>query len=552
MGAYASTASTHKVSEQDTLGPLAYGVSEMQGWRKSMEDTSIAVRICGAPGADVDNAVAAPSDLEAHEDDIYVFGVFDGHGGREVSAFCKRHFAEEMPRLEHWPKRNFEQLLREAFLRMDEMLLDSRYAGELAELRRAPSLVRAPLSPSHALASAEHGARVALEVGKFESGQPSGEGSRPPVEDAARLLRSVLALKQHGAKPGATAEPHLPEEGESGARIGGACGGVEAAAARNGEGEGGLGAAKLGPATPGGGGKSASNPNGGGSPTPQPAADAESSPPATAPPAPAARRVEPWRLVQAGCTAIVACVDRMTLHVANAGDSRCVLCRGGQTIALSEDHKPGQPAELARITAAGGWVSEVGRVNGNLNLSRSIGDLRYKGRADLPPDEQVITAAPEVRSIELHPSDEFCVLACDGVWDVRSSEEVVAFVRERLLRADEAAAGMRAAAAGGSARAGEDLADAIAAGGAGGGSGGVGAAGARGGAGGAVGSVRNPALLSAIVEELFDECISHNPAETGGLGGDNMTMMVIDLRDHVASCGGATRSVASAGAAAAE
>lgn len=51
------------------------------------------------------------------------------------------------------------------------------------------------------------------------------------------------------------------------------------------------------------------------------------------------------------------------LWVANAGDSRAVLCRNGQAVALSEDHKPQSEAERNRITAAGGFVSDVGGVS---------------------------------------------------------------------------------------------------------------------------------------------------------------------------------------------
>ena len=48
------------------------------------------------------------------------------------------------------------------------------------------------------------------------------------------------------------------------------------------------------------------------------------------------------------------------LYVANAGDSRAVLCRaGGIAYALSEDHKPAQDRETNRIYAAGGFVNEV-------------------------------------------------------------------------------------------------------------------------------------------------------------------------------------------------
>jgi serine/threonine protein phosphatase PrpC len=85
------------------------------------------------------------------------------------------------------------------------------------------------------------------------------------------------------------------------------------------------------------------------------------------------------------------------LTVANAGDSRAVLCRaGGKTEALSFDHKPMQEREASRITKAGGFVNQFGRVNGNLNLSRSIGDLKYKQVPGIPPAEQMITSEPDI------------------------------------------------------------------------------------------------------------------------------------------------------------
>lgn len=60
---------------------------------------------------------------------------------------------------------------------------------------------------------------------------------------------------------------------------------------------------------------------------------------------------------------MVAVLKGQELWVANAGDSRAVLCRQGQALALSEDHKPQSEAERNRIHAAGGFVSNVGGVS---------------------------------------------------------------------------------------------------------------------------------------------------------------------------------------------
>jgi len=46
-------------------------------------------------------------------------------------------------------------------------------------------------------------------------------------------------------------------------------------------------------------------------------------------------------------------------------------------IPFSFDHKPTNPSEQKRILEAGGFIEE-NRVNGNLAVSRSIGDLEYK------------------------------------------------------------------------------------------------------------------------------------------------------------------------------
>jgi protein phosphatase PTC2/3 len=69
--------------------------------------------------------------------------------------------------------------------------------------------------------------------------------------------------------------------------------------------------------------------------------------------------------------------------------------------------------EKARITAAGGFV-DFGRVNGNLALSRAIGDFEFKKSADLAPEQQIVTAFPDVVMHDVSMDDEFLVIACDG------------------------------------------------------------------------------------------------------------------------------------------
>ncbi|CAF2334493.1 unnamed protein product [Rotaria sp. Silwood2] len=133
-----------------------------------------------------------------------------------------------------------------------------------------------------------------------------------------------------------------------------------------------------------------------------------------------------------GCTAVVTLLRDKQLFVANAGDSRCVVCRNGRAIEMSIDHKPEDLQERARIEKAGYKVTLDGRVSGGLNLSRAIGDHAYKKTPKLPPEEQAITALPDIRTLTLEDQDEFMVIACDGIWNFMSSQDVVDFVRARL------------------------------------------------------------------------------------------------------------------------
>lgn len=134
---------------------------------------------------------------------------------------------------------------------------------------------------------------------------------------------------------------------------------------------------------------------------------------------------------QSGCTATTVIITDKKIICANAGDSRTVMSVNGAVKPLSFDHKPNNEGEHARICAAGGFV-DIGRVNGNLALSRAIGDFDFKKSADLPPEEQIVTAFPDVIEHELTDDDEFVVLACDGIWDCLTSQQVVEIVRRGI------------------------------------------------------------------------------------------------------------------------
>lgn len=149
--------------------------------------------------------------------------------------------------------------------------------------------------------------------------------------------------------------------------------------------------------------------------------------------------VEPYAYAprNPGCTALACFIEEHRLHLANAGDSRAVLCRDGVAVELTVDHGTSVETERTRIEKAGGYIAN-GRVNGMLQPTRSLGDFFFKNRQSLTAEEQQVTANAETFSFNIGPGDEFVVLACDGVWDKWTSQQVVDFIRKRMTEACDA------------------------------------------------------------------------------------------------------------------
>ena len=103
--------------------------------------------------------------------------------------------------------------------------------------------------------------------------------------------------------------------------------------------------------------------------------------------------------------------------------------RNGKAVEMSVDHKPECQIEIDRITKAGSKI-EDGRVDGNLNLTRSLGDLKYKQKEHLKPEDQAITANPDTYQFDLDPDSDFILMGCDGIWEKKSNEQAVEWVYE--------------------------------------------------------------------------------------------------------------------------
>jgi len=121
-----------------------------------------------------------------------------------------------------------------------------------------------------------------------------------------------------------------------------------------------------------------------------------------------------------GTTATVAMILDGKLWTANVGDSRTVLDNDGDPIQLSEDAKPDGVRYLRGIQHRNGTVvqRDVPRVNGSLAVARALGDFGLKGAVSARPK---ITVQP----LSTIQPNSHLILACDGIYDVGSTKQIV-------------------------------------------------------------------------------------------------------------------------------
>ena len=74
-----------------------------------------------------------------------------------------------------------------------------------------------------------------------------------------------------------------------------------------------------------------------------------------------------------GTTAIIVYIRNKVLYIANVGDSRAVLYKGGKAIRLNQEHKPSLVSEQSRIKKSGFHLIS-NRIDGKLNLTRANGN----------------------------------------------------------------------------------------------------------------------------------------------------------------------------------
>ncbi|KAI9280056.1 hypothetical protein BY458DRAFT_501237 [Sporodiniella umbellata] len=122
-----------------------------------------------------------------------------------------------------------------------------------------------------------------------------------------------------------------------------------------------------------------------------------------------------------GASAAMCYLSGTKLYVANVGDTLAIISRNnGQAFEITQKHIPLNPAERWRVQAAGGYVSNTGKLNHELSVSRGFGHFH------LVP---LVNCNPFVSTIDLSESDEFVIMASHGLWDKITYQTAVDIAR---------------------------------------------------------------------------------------------------------------------------
>lgn len=115
-----------------------------------------------------------------------------------------------------------------------------------------------------------------------------------------------------------------------------------------------------------------------------------------------------------------------------------------------------------------------------LALSRALGDFEYKNNPMYKAKDQVVSPFPDVKIVPITSDTQFVLLACDGIWDVKTSQEGITYTLKTTYKNN-------------------------------------------------YGTKRTIAELTKGMEMLLDDCCAKDLASSEGLGCDNMTAIVVEI-----------------------
>ena len=377
-------ANTEKATYDKTLSNMKIGVCEMQGWRRTMEDAAIV--------------------LPNFEKNTSLFGILDGHGGSIVSEFVSVNFKNILIRLDSYKNGYIENALSETFLIMDELLKNKKINNFIYTTHNSKEKQKGLIKNQIPENGNENIVKLRFETGLFEFDlnqidlSIGGENTSTTIYEYKR--KNSTTPKHKDESNDIKIEDIFFEKG-----------GKQNAALNtlplfedvfdkksydinfnNND-------IKL-----------------------QLKTNVSSS---------SKFSLDNLVASEMGTTANIMLIKNGIIYIANVGDSLSVMYKNKKAYNLNKEHQTIIESEKERVIKSGAQI--VGyRINGMLNLTRAIGDLKFKSNSNLKRHEQSVISLPEITKIEDTDGIDFIIMGCDGVWDCVKRQLVCDFVDRQI------------------------------------------------------------------------------------------------------------------------
>ena len=377
-------ANTEKATYDKIISNMKIGVCEMQGWRRTMEDAAIV--------------------LPNFEKNTSLFGILDGHGGSIISEFTSVNFKNVLIRLDSYKNGNNEKALIETFLIMDELLKNKKINNFIYTTHNSKEKPKENLKTKISPNGNENIVKLRFETGVFEFDLNQIDLSIGGEDTSTTLYEFKIIEKEFSLSIS-----NYEENNNDNNKI------------------------KIEDIFFEKGGKQNASLN-----TLQPFEEVynikkldidfnvnekynksnSNSLELTKNISNSSAKLSLDNLVasEMGTTANIMLIRNGVIYIANVGDSLSVMYKNRKAYNLNREHQTIIESEKERVLKSGAHI--VGyRINGMLNLTRAIGDLKFKSNFNLKRHEQSVISLPEITKIEDIDEIDFIIMGCDGVWD---------------------------------------------------------------------------------------------------------------------------------------
>ena len=381
-------ANTEKATYDKTVGNMKIGVCEMQGWRRTMEDAAIV--------------------LPNFEKNTSLFGILDGHGGSIISEFISVNFKNILIRTDSYKNGNYEKALTETFLIMDELLKNKKvnnfiYSTHNSKEKPKEKETKYNQKPQN---GNENIVKLRFETGIYEfdlnqidlslGGEDTsttiyeykhGTSTTPKNEQNNEVKIDDIFFEKGGKQNAALNTLPSFEEVFN----------ITTYDIDFSKKDDNLPSLEI--------PKNNSNSK--------------------------HLSLENFVANEMGTTANIMLIKNGIIYIANVGDSLSVMYKNKKAYNLNREHQTIIQTEKERVLKSGANI--VGfRINGMINLTRAIGDLKFKSNYNLKRHEQSVIALPEITKIQDTEDIEFIIMGCDGVWDCVKRQLVCDFVDKQI------------------------------------------------------------------------------------------------------------------------